>query len=59
MSALANGARVLLVLHGVTNVAQGLFSILLPQAYLEKTGDMFIGAPDKAIQSIGWFTVIV
>jgi len=53
MSALANGERVLLVIHGALNIAQGLFSILAPQTYLGETGEMFIGAPDKALQSIG------
>jgi hypothetical protein len=54
MSTTANVARILLVIHGVMNIGQGLYSILAPQAYLKTTGDMFATAPEKAIQSIGW-----
>ena len=53
MSPLSRVARLLLILHGLVNVAQGIYSIVSPQWYATLVGDMFDGAPDKALQSIG------
>jgi hypothetical protein len=39
--------------HGLMNIAQGVYSIISPQGYAALAGDMFAGAPDKALQSIG------
>jgi uncharacterized protein YjeT (DUF2065 family) len=35
------------------NLLQGLYSLAYPQEWAALSGDMFIGAPDKALQSIG------
>ena len=49
----AQVARLLLILHGLANTAQGLYCVIYPQNYVTATGDMFAGAPGKAVQSIG------
>jgi hypothetical protein len=53
MSPLSQLARAILILHGLMNIAQGAYSFVSPQEYAVRTGNMFKGAPDKAIQSIG------
>ncbi len=46
-------ATLLLLLHSLLNIAQGLYCIVSPAGYLRAAGAMFAGAPDKAVQSIG------
>jgi uncharacterized protein YjeT (DUF2065 family) len=52
-SLLSQLARILLSLHGLLNLLQGLYSLAYPQEWAALSGDMFTGAPDKALQSIG------
>lgn len=53
MSPLARIAQLLLILHGIMNIAQGFYSLASPQEYAQMAGDMFAGVSDKAIMSIG------
>ncbi|OSS51865.1 hypothetical protein B5807_03466 [Epicoccum nigrum] len=53
MSSLSHLARYLLILHGLLNIAQGLYSITNPQGWMHHAGPMFSGAPDHAVCAIG------
>lgn len=54
MALIKHVVRVLLFLHGLSNVAQGIYCVLRPVDWAAAAGQGFVGAPDKAIQSIGW-----
>jgi hypothetical protein len=53
MSPLSQLSRVILVAHGVMNIAQGTYSLYSPKEYGALVGDTFAGTPEKALQSIG------
>ena len=53
MSRLSQIARILLILHGLLNILQGLYSIIQPSTWAALAGSDFIGTPDKAVQAIG------
>lgn len=46
-------SRVILVAHGLLNMAQGIYSLVSPEGYSAMTGDLFAGASDMALGSIG------
>ncbi|KAJ4331727.1 hypothetical protein N0V95_009822, partial [Ascochyta clinopodiicola] len=52
MSRLATTARILLLLHGLVNIIQGLYSITSPRAWASLAGPHFSDAPDTAVQAI-------
>jgi hypothetical protein len=41
------------MVHGIMNIGQGIYTLVSPKEYAELAGEMFAGAPDKALQSIG------
>jgi hypothetical protein len=43
----------ILILHGLLNIAQGVYSLVSPSGYAVMTSDMFAGASEKALKSIG------
>jgi hypothetical protein len=43
----------ILILHGLLNIVQGVYSLVSPLGYAALTSDMFAGAPEKALKSIG------
>lgn len=45
--------RTVLILHGMLNIAQGLYGVLRPADFVQASGRMFEGTPDVAVQSIG------
>jgi uncharacterized protein YjeT (DUF2065 family) len=51
--------RIILIAHGLINMAQGIYSLVTPQEYGTMAGDMFAGSPDRALQSIGELLIIV
>jgi hypothetical protein len=53
MPALSQICRVILIVHGLMNIGQGIYTLVSPKGYAELAGDMFAGAPDMALQSIG------
>lgn len=53
MSLLSRICRVVLVTHGLINIAQGIYSLVSPKGYGDMTGDLFAGSPDMALGSIG------
>ncbi|KAH7082077.1 hypothetical protein FB567DRAFT_594582 [Paraphoma chrysanthemicola] len=53
MSPLSRMANFILVLHGLGNLSQGIYTVASPRGYAALTGDLFAGAPDKALQAIG------
>lgn len=55
MSPTTRIAQALLITHGLMNISQGIYSLVSPQEYAALAGDMFAGAPDKALKSIGNF----
>ena len=50
---IANIARVLLIVHGLANMAQGFYSIMNPSGWRTVVPPSFAGTPDAAIQAIG------
>jgi hypothetical protein len=57
MSPLSRIAQLLLITHGLLNIAQGIYSLVSLQEYAALGGDIFAGAPDKALKSIGEYSV--
>lgn len=55
MSPLSKLSQILLITHGLLNIAQGIYSLISPQSYAALGGDVFAGAPDKALKAIGEF----
>ncbi|KAF2628283.1 hypothetical protein BU25DRAFT_448224 [Macroventuria anomochaeta] len=53
MSRISQIARFLLLIHGLLNIAQGLYCIAQPLAWSELAGSAFRGTPNPAVQSIG------
>jgi hypothetical protein len=53
MSPLSQLSRVILIAHGLMNIAQGIYSLYSPKEYGTLVGDTFAGTPEKALQSIG------
>lgn len=50
--------RMVLFIHGLLNIAQGFYCIFRPVAWAETAGEGFVGAPSKAIQSIGTYYIL-
>jgi hypothetical protein len=53
MPPLSQICRIILIAHGLMNIGQGIYSLTSPEEYAELAGDVFAGAPHKALQSIG------
>jgi hypothetical protein len=53
MPSLSRACHLILILHGLVNIAQGVYSLISPSGYAALTSDMFAGAPEKALKSIG------
>jgi hypothetical protein len=53
MSTMTCLCHFILILHGLVNIAQGVYSLVSPSGYAALTSDMFAGAPEKALKSIG------
>jgi hypothetical protein len=53
MSPIKQLIRLILILHGLLNVAQGFYSISNPTAWAELGGPSFHPSTNKALQSIG------
>lgn len=53
MSLIKSILRSILFLHGLLNIAQGLYGVLRPTEFVKASGRMFEGAPEVAVQSIG------
>lgn len=53
MSLLPRTCRAVLIVHGLINIAQGIYSLVSPKGYGDMTGDLFTGSPDMALGSIG------
>ena len=45
--------RLLLIIHGILNAAQGIYCVVNPSAFAEIAGPAYHGASDQALQSIG------
>ncbi|KAJ4307620.1 hypothetical protein N0V94_009673 [Neodidymelliopsis sp. IMI 364377] len=52
-SRLSQTARFLLILHGLFNICQGIYSVTKPQAWAARAGNSFKNTPDHAVQAIG------
>jgi hypothetical protein len=57
MSIISRFCRILLIAHGLMDVAQGIYGLALPQEYGQMAGDRFAGSSDQALQSIGDFSI--
>jgi hypothetical protein len=53
MSPVTRLIQTLLILHALLNIFQGLYSLAAPASYAALASDLFAGAPDKALKSIG------
>lgn len=53
MSSLTHLARYLLILHGLLNIVQGLYSITNPQGWINLAGPLFAGTNEHAVCAIG------
>lgn len=53
MSRISQIARLLLALHGLMNIVQGLYSITNPRGWTDLAGASFAGSPAHAVQAIG------
>ncbi|KAF1360952.1 hypothetical protein EJ07DRAFT_45758, partial [Lizonia empirigonia] len=66
MSRLSQTARFLLILHGILNIAQGLYSITQPRAWAALAGPDLTRTPVQAVQAIvglgmlgvGWYQAV-
>jgi hypothetical protein len=62
-SLISRTALSLLILHALLNIAQGIYCITRPAAWLGLAPDAFQGSPDATVQAIGtdpfflWFAV--
>lgn len=52
-SLISRTALALLILHALANIAQGMYCITQPQAWLSLAPSAFTGSPDAAVQAIG------
>lgn len=52
-SLMSRTALTLLILHALLNIAQGVYCITHPAAWLELAPDAFQGSPNAAVQAIG------
>jgi hypothetical protein len=46
-------ARLVLMVHSLAMIAQGIYSFVEPAEYAALAGDIYAGAPNKALQSMG------
>lgn len=49
-------AHILLLVHALGNILQGVVTLADPDRYRRMTGTLFTGAPDKALGAIGEYT---
>ncbi|KAK5165409.1 uncharacterized protein LTR77_008938 [Saxophila tyrrhenica] len=45
--------RIILVIHGFLNIAQGFYVVFSPRAWAKQAGPAFVGSSEQALQSIG------
>jgi hypothetical protein len=49
--------RIVLILHALLNIAQGIYSLVSISSYAALMSEMFGEVPEKALQSIGTCTL--